>query len=220
VYSLRGLVQQGFISPAPLRPVPNGKPSRGSGRDKTLHVMCSFELCEAALRRPPKAPVFVDFADDPHRTTSHNCVLLSLRQKSRRPVACGRLRRRSVEQADKSRLIGGMMRIWAPMRAADYVQHQSAISLESGENAPSAQHNSKLHITLAPRTMARAGWATGDLHAAADDDSRSPLASAPAECGPRPPVPGHIQVVPDSGRRASLRRLPLCGAECAASKPG
>ena len=31
---------------------------------------------------------------------------------------------------------------------------------------------------------------------------------------------GHVQVVPDSGRRASLRRLPLCGAECAACKPG
>jgi len=34
VYPLRGLVQLGFISPAPLRPVPDGKPSDGAGEIK------------------------------------------------------------------------------------------------------------------------------------------------------------------------------------------
>ena len=75
-----------------------------------------------------------------------------LRDESCRPVRYGRLRRnaqKTHETVSSGDLAGGVTRIWAPMRARNYVQHGSAFSAENQGKAPSAQHNSELHITSA-----------------------------------------------------------------------
>jgi hypothetical protein len=101
----------------------------------------------------PESPCIRGFrGDDPMEQLHIIGGLRWLRDESCRPVRYGRLRRnaqKTHETVSSGDPAGGVTRIWAPMRARIYVQHGSAFSAENQGKAPSAQHNSELHITTA-----------------------------------------------------------------------